>query len=455
MDDLRCADPDLQLDVDTMILEYTIFRAIEAQFQLLYGDASAEPEKAALRPLLIFNSFIQIFNEHHPDHEHSPEIIWQLDILEFLVLLCAVSYPSCPFLTDATKEQVRERAKGEVEARRKWLAMRERHFRRLEKQPAATTPSFSPINVSRDVEDQICAAWENNQTATPCPEPQITDALLLFSLLPRFMTISAKFWDMMDESDVHPNENWMKVACELMLRASLEILQLRTKGLQSDSLPSLEDCFAWGYIEPSPCPDDDRRTVTTPSDPEIAELINLMFRSSTPSTTTTSTTKSTSAPQTVWSENPQWTTLRTETLSEFCLAPDSSTSSQSSRLDRLSDKYPRAQVTQKLVTFVQSIWTLCRDEELFDKPVLVELEEGHLKSRGIDSGVEFEAFAARVGLYSSVAVCPGDASGTSASPQEGILDIEKYMRELEQRGARRESSTVVNGITYPVIKLED
>lgn len=453
MDDTRCADPDLQLDVDTMILEYTLFRAIEAQFQRLSNGAGAEPEeKALLRPLLIFNAFIQIFNEHHPDHEHSPEIIWQLDILEFLVLLCAVAYPSWPLLTDTTSDQVKERAKREVRARRRWLATRERHFRRLEKQPASTTSSISQANVSRDVENQICAAWKSNQTETSSSEPQITDAILLFSLLPRFMIISAKFWDMMDESDVHPNENWMSVACELMLRASIEVLQLRTKNLGSDSLPSLEDCFAWGYIEPSVLYDDnedDKITTTTTSDPEIAELINLMFRSPTPSP---DTTESASALQTVSSENIQWTALRTETLSEFCIAPDSTTSSQCSRLDRLADKYPRLQLAQKLVKFVQSIWTLCCDEELFDKPVLVELEEGHLKSRGIDAGVDFEAFAARVGLHMSVGVGKSDSSGTGDG---GVLDFYGYMQELERRGARREITTVVNGIRYPFTKLED
>lgn len=42
MADTRCANPEFQLDVDIMMVEYTIYKAIEAQLKLLRSLSNTE-----------------------------------------------------------------------------------------------------------------------------------------------------------------------------------------------------------------------------------------------------------------------------------------------------------------------------------------------------------------------------------------------------------------------------
>ncbi|KAL6240799.1 hypothetical protein RBB50_012214, partial [Rhinocladiella similis] len=95
-------------------------------------------------------------------------------------------------------------------------------------------------------------------------------------------------------------------------------------------------------------------------------------------------------------EDPEWTQTRSQWLSEFSIATDASSQSQSCRLDRLSVKFPLEEFQTKLTTFMQSVWDLfCKD--LNGKPVLAQIEEGHIKSLGIE-GPAFEEFLDHVGL---------------------------------------------------------
>ncbi|EXJ73269.1 uncharacterized protein A1O5_03029 [Cladophialophora psammophila CBS 110553] len=383
--DTRCADPELQLDVDLMVLEYTLFQAVEVHLGVLSGGFEDDDGKmhGLQRVLAIFDSFIEIFNQSHPSHEQSPEFSFRLQILEFVVLLLCRC--SSVIATDRPADDLSSMlggyAKRDLRARRTWLASRERDCRKVGKMPAT----------SWDLEQQIYTAWTGKSpNYASSASGHITGPLLL-SLLPRFMAISARF---MEATKQGPSDIWMDVACEFMLQASLEALQLRSQDGDAEGLPRLEDCFAWGYIDldlDTSLHDD---VHPAPYDDETAEIVNNLFRSPLEG----------GGPD---AEHPDWTNLRIDTLHEFSIAadivsssaPPSSSQTRLLRLERLSHKHPFGEFQQRLVSLLQNLWTLsCRDE-ILGKPVLVEIGEGHVSSLGLERGsVDFEQFAARVGV---------------------------------------------------------
>ena len=430
--DTRCADPDLQLDVDVMILEYSLFQAIEAQFQLLSAglekDADQAKNNETLRHLAILDSSIQIFNERHPEYEHSPRLAFRFDIVEFLVLLVRLVSASSLHFTNDMLQAFENRAQDDLKARRSWQASRARHFRRLEKLPA----SSSHAAVDREVELQIYAAWGKFQRAPiSAPTFKPVRVFVLMSLLSRFMTISAKFLGLMGEIEPGLNKSWIEVACELIYRTSLETLQVQTQFFCTDNLPTLDDCFAWGYVESDTTEDDHGVT----SNEEMTDMVNQMFRLG-------------------MREDPEWTKLRLETLHEFSISHDASHSSRSCRLERLADKYPIETFHLKIVGFLQNVWQLsCRDD-LLGKPILVEIEERHLESLDI-VGSDFDDFARRVGLTRSldslehINISVGHRSTTGLLAETSLS--ERYEHELKRR---KRLSGLTNG-TSPIIKLED
>ncbi|KAK5454226.1 hypothetical protein LTS15_006226 [Exophiala xenobiotica] len=476
MVDTRCADPDLQLDVDIMILEYTLHQAVKAQFDFLscasgcrHDEDEATTKAKAIsstRVLSIFDSFITYFNATYPSHVKSTGFFDNLDMLEFLVLLSSRSSSSATTtiqFSDNMPEKLRQVSSNNLAARRRWLVARERQTRKLSKQPqpqpaysssaaaAAAAGNFS-TSIQDDVEDQICNAWNQNQhqhdfrtspaAAVPTSNnPQLSLPLpLLFDLIPRFMDVSAEISALLGH---RPNETWMHIAGQFMLQASLEALQIRTTSTRhlvhgndthnhtlTRALPRLDDCFAWGYVDPSylllaadvvAMPDgssasanpssDDKSKSSHDLDDEMVQLVNELFCDPHPSEPTDCSQSRTDSSSSCLrlKETPEWTSIRTTYLSEFSIAPDASTSSQSCRLDRLTTKYPLAQFLDELISFMRNIWDLfCT--QLHAKPVLAQIEEdgclslslestlGTTSGIGVQKGVEFDGFLARVGL---------------------------------------------------------
>ena len=377
MRDTQCADSGLQLDVDVMILEYLLFRAIEAQFQYLLFHVRDEV-RASQASLAVssFDCFIKVFNEQHPNHKQTTEFDFGIDILQFLFLLSSLVNIPTSHQSEAMLEKLQASIADDLHARRRWLAERDRQLRRREKRPASSTSPL--IDVSRVVEQEIYATWNTLGTCTSISASKNTQALLLFSLLPRFMVISANFLPVINQV---PTKSWMEVGCQLMLRAGLESLRLQNQDHFTANLPTLEDCFAWGYNDCRGFVEGDKTASDQAED--LSDLINNLFRDPTSAENR---------------ENPDWTQLRLNILYEFSIAADASKSSQTCRLERLADKYPLAAFQQKVVSTMYNIWELsCRDY-IFGKPVLAEVEEGHLQSFAIEEGAEFEKFAARVGL---------------------------------------------------------
>ena len=357
MADTKCANPEYQLDVDIMILEYTLYKTIQAQFDLLSSGHQDEAKAIeSTRILSIFDSFVGIFNHAHPSYVKSPDFYTNLDILEFLVLLSTrIARTPAPFSAD-TPEKLHVQTMHNLDSRRRWLGARAHHVQR----------NFE-TRMQQDFENQIYQAWTSSPIFTPTP-PQINDQPSLFDLLTRFMSISADFSAMTEQ---HPNDKWMEIACEFMLQASMETLQFRLgSGIHDKTQPRLEDCFAWDYISDDLLYADDEQT----------ELLNDLFCN----------------PETGSTENPRWTNLRGQYLSEFSIAFDASAQSQTCRLDRLANKYPLSTYQEGLVSFMASVWSIyC--EQLGGKPVLVQIEEGHIRGLGVE-GHDFDEFMVRVGL---------------------------------------------------------
>jgi hypothetical protein len=212
----RVQDPTLQLDVDLMILEYLLFQTTKAVFTSLSNGsteidsqldqrrdtqttatttADAAPSAAdAVRLLTIFDSFIHLFNRQHSGHVHSPEFLFGLDILEFLVLLSRRwwSRPpptnSQPHLPRNTTPKLRRETAANLKARRRWLAAREQSRQEDRPKPPQTNGDMTATDVTtvmaddvdghadddkcvddversviREVEDGIYAAWKDAQ----------------------------------------------------------------------------------------------------------------------------------------------------------------------------------------------------------------------------------------------------------------------------------------------------
>lgn len=380
MADTRCANSGLQLDVDLMILDYLLYQTISAYFDYL-SDDSREKDKSDKvgRHHILFHTFVHQFKLNHPSHRQDAEMSFKLDILEFLVLLFNQASTALEF-SDETRERFGTQTAANIDLRRTWLAAHERHIRRLRQQQ----PDFPDNELSRDLEEALCSAWCPQDSSMATTSSEHSRGPLLFDLLERFMSISANTMDVI-EQDI--SSMWVEFACHFMLQASLESLQLRLQGGgEPESLPRLEDCFAWGYIDLDVLTEDEDHYSALIDDGKV-DLVNNLFRAS-----------ASADGKNCNRENPMWTRFRSGYLQEFSISLSAATElSQTCRLERLAAKYPVHIFLDRLVTVLQHMWaSICQDGAM-GKPVLVEIEEGHLKSLDIE-GPAFQDFMARVGL---------------------------------------------------------
>ncbi|EXJ95682.1 hypothetical protein A1O1_00805 [Capronia coronata CBS 617.96] len=462
MVDTRCANPELQLDVDQMILDYTLCHAIKAQFDLLTQDVEQIQHTAAsesMHLLSIFDSFFRLFKLNHPSYSPSPEFNFNLEFLEFLVLLASRSPVVRSCLSDNMHGDLHRDTLAHLGDRRSWLIARESTARRLGKQPAFSNSNSNSIStsgsidylgldVAREVEAQIYDAWDYTRdydrsvfdelgssalcqhNLKPCPPTD--DLPLLFNLVPRFMQISAR---LVTAFDFDVPEVWMDIAGQIMLQAGVESLQLRCEhtgvgrgeldregtetgtGSAACYLPRLEDCFAWGnlHLDLNNMSEADASLVDADWD-----LYNDLFRQ----------------PADPTRETPEWTQHRLHWLSEFSMAADASQPSQMCRLERLAQKYPLAEFQATLVQYLRWGWELTCDDDVWGKPVLVQIEEGHLKSLGVN-GAEFDEFMIRVGLKKDVNPVNVErrrqALERNAIARYGEREIDACRRKYEKR----------------------
>lgn len=233
----------------------------------------------------------------------------------------------------------------------------------------------------------------------------------MFRVLVRFMILSARINQQMEESDI--NEYWMRLACELMLHAALEALQcsdfLSTNGNidpgtpHSNVQPGILDCFAFCSLPTKAYDATILHYRTSPftdpsSPPEGKTAIQL----------DQSTKDEEQAIGEIFRENSEtWDTMRRSYLSEFKLpALHRTTSSETLTMvsaashyqqiiPHLRKKYPFAKTKAALVQCLESLWQVNTSPGISGKPLLVQIEEGGLE--GLDDR-EFSTFLTRVDL---------------------------------------------------------
>ena len=243
----------------------------------------------------------------------------------------------------------------------------------------------------------------------------------LFSVLVRFMVLSARIAQQMEDKDI--NEDWMRLACELMLHAALEALQgsdtLTNIGDITTDMPEpyapvqpgILDCFAFRHLPDEAYNTDVLRYRTSP----LADLSYSGRRACAPFDKPTKNEELAISEMFIGHSN-EWDAMRHSYLSEFVLPQRSAMHSDGElnladlvahyqrRLPRLRQKYPYATTKAGLVECLESLWTINNSPGFTGKPVLMQIEAGGLE--GLDDQ-EFRKFLLRVGLSS----CDGTLKG--------------------------------------------
>jgi len=373
MADMRCANVELQLDVDVMILEYMLYQATNALLQALQAD-DEDKNTEATTLVLAFDTFIRYFSHHHPDYVKSDQLLFNLKILEFLVLVSDLRSGSS---SDKHAQHLRKEASRNYEARQRWL-----DARRVQAQQPESLAASSQANFPYHIEGQLHTTWDHRILHRDTESSHSTWSL--FHLLPRFMEITAEIGSLLSGD---PNERWMDIAGEFMLQGGVESLRPQV-GIDAENSSTLqrrvglEECFAWGFIDyrlalrPS--------GITNDQPDELHLAINELFRR-----------PSDSADVILQEENPMWTSMRAKYLSEFMIAEDASFQSRESHLERLSQTYPREGFHDKVANYIEKVWE--HHGQCCGIPVLAEIEQGHIKSLDVE-GQDFDDFMIKVGL---------------------------------------------------------
>jgi len=326
---------------------------------------------------------IGLFGQNHPYHVQSPGTQFNIKVLQFLLLLesWSGSRSSGPEMCDVLgEEHVHKDIVSDLRARRQWMDLRAQPIplRDGEAEHRAEWAESA-------VENEVYRSWECYRMAGAASSRQ--SGVLLAHLLSRFMELSAEMAEIVGE----PNRKWMTLAGEFMLQASIEVLehQAHAHGTEAGIL----ECFAWGWIDRTSIRHSDVAREETSFIHSREELINDMFCDlvSPPLDCSESWARR---------EIPLWTEIRARFLSELHLSystPSTTAQCQSQRLAKLHHKFPLLHFKQELLCYIEGIWALNGNADPDGKPVLAQIEEGHLEGMGLDER-EFDEFIARVGL---------------------------------------------------------
>ncbi|PSK38482.1 Vacuolar import and degradation protein 27 [Elsinoe australis] len=220
--DLKCVDPNLQLDVDVMILDFLIYSAIDA---LLVEANRSDANQGALKAddaLHRVNGYLATFNANHEKPPDLPHLQFRLQVLQFITLFYneyspAIRSPPLHALRKLRCENV-TRAK---QWHRKESEPVEKLFRTIKRQGRQLKDSHA-------YRDGGC---------------------YLLTILPLFMRLSIQM------ADTAPSESWMHLAASFMLQAALDYFinfrpcRQRKWRKMKFALRALREAFAWGCAD--------------------------------------------------------------------------------------------------------------------------------------------------------------------------------------------------------------
>lgn len=421
MADTRCANPEYQLDVDILMVEYVVYKAIQAQLMLLNFlsvtqssltngalDSMVQCAQDALRLAEIYDSMwcsqnycsvtnravlIGAFKRNH-GFDHLREIV-RLDgyLLQFLVLL--------NMWLQSRREPVQgqlPRMARDMQRRLEYDEYINRFFRRFwlnKREQRSDAEALEVATLPRRQNSQICLADH---------------------LLPRFMHLSYQ----MRSHDAEPSVVWMKLASIFMLHAAVEILDtpdLFQKGLDAAQM-ALKECFAWGYVE-RPRFENNQQIVqllVAQIEGQTAEMSRLSVAECEEHIQKTALLEDrvwdmlydegSTAGQSDDANVPQssgeissWTRIRKETLDVVLTTLDTMQEEGDAHRHRpiewMRNQYPLSNFLVEIAKFVHLHWTELHLSEREGKPTLVQIEEGGLAGL---SAEEFEAFIHRASI---------------------------------------------------------
>ncbi|KAK5942730.1 hypothetical protein PMZ80_005296 [Knufia obscura] len=418
----RCANPEYQLDVDSLMIEYTVYKAVEAQLRLLRSlgtpetsltngalDAATEYAQEAVRLTETYDILIKLFKRNH-GHDHLGESL-QLDahVLQFLVLLnmwlqARLDGTQLPQLQIGPEMEKNLRRDQEVNQffRYYWLRMRER------KDPDSAVGSAV---ARRNRNPQLCLADH---------------------LIPHFMHLSCK----MQPSETSLDTRWMELASTFMMHAAIEILDapdLFEDGVKVAIL-ALKECLAWGFVERHRFVDNTEvvqrllsSVVTRSTQQQISQTTNKSSQSQISQQSLDMCTEHIQSTATreddVWEmfydegsdrsrsgsrgrstpqssgELSQWTRIRQEkldiVLTTFATIQEESDGDKHRPVEWLRNKYKLSTLIAEIGRFIEMHLKNVHGVGWHGKPVLVQIEEGGL--HGLSSEA-FEAFKIRAGI---------------------------------------------------------
>ncbi|KAK5145535.1 hypothetical protein LTR04_001278 [Oleoguttula sp. CCFEE 6159] len=259
--DTRTADPETQLDVDVMILDYLLYNATKA----LLDERNAQrqsivlPDHAGAELLTnMVDSFLPIFRSNHPTFTAPASLQFRLRLLKVAALFtrrltACTTTPPAPTL--------RELRRRNGERARTWQT----YSQQPHTEPAGQFTSELPLPSEalhrnrRNVLWQLGSGESSDAGTTDFYGTPASPSLL--DALPAFMGLSAALARAVSDWNITPR--WMALAAESMLQAVLE--QYLVYGA-SGTAP-LDEAFAWGL----------NRGVTEESDDE-EQLVNTMFQ---------------------------------------------------------------------------------------------------------------------------------------------------------------------------------
>ncbi|GAB7344774.1 hypothetical protein MBLNU457_3241t1 [Dothideomycetes sp. NU457] len=256
----KCADPDLQEDVDVMILDHLAFEATNVLLEECEERRNGRQDRTRGDDhVRVVDLFLQTFNAQHPTHHKSDELAFRLHLLRFTNMFVRRLERDS---TTPSQEQLQALRRRNTERARRWYKgqpHRQPHEPEILRQTDLDQSSSYKdwqMTMFRSTYGQDEPADQVNELSDP------RDLLVLMDLLPAFMTLSAVIG-----AGNKPSTKWMVLAAEFMLQAAYETRMTRTHGFAA-----VEEAFAWGcYSSEAELPDEEGID-------EEYERVDAMFR---------------------------------------------------------------------------------------------------------------------------------------------------------------------------------
>jgi len=325
---------------------------------------------------------MQLFRTHHRGDTLSEQLTFNLKILEFITLFTHRPDPTSVPIDSAAIREFQE-VQGHVLRRRSLLYRHHRH-------------PIDPLDPEHQFDQALQELW-HNFTPHITEHPATTVDLLqlpLALLIPLFLELSAETVNVLDQE---PGEMWMELAAQFMLRSALETLTptgmslmnqvlhfaagSKSQAIWEGGIPEgggshIYNVFSWGYIDQARLKQEfkDQHDQDDEVGQDFELLVNAMFQD-----------------RRTGKELGPWEGIRRTYLAYFDCGIETT---RHARLRELDARFPAAELDAKVMGFIEGIWTLVGSGSEHNKPVLVQIEEGHLNELNDE---EFKGFMKRIG----------------------------------------------------------